>query len=131
MRNWQAPPAAAPVPNPGHELLFTPAPGCLWTGWQALLTVRGASLLASGPLLAIDLTGQHAAVMLTAAVKRTGIAAISYELPQDLGRCGMLSELSPAQLAAAVAEALQPRCPPAPAPTGRSTPGCCSSSRAY
>ena len=30
-------------------------------GWQALLTVHGASLLASRPLLAIDLTGQHAA----------------------------------------------------------------------
>jgi len=80
-------------------------------GWQALLTVHGASLLASGPLLAIDLTGQHAAVMLTAAVKRMGIAAISYELPQDLGRCGMLSELSPAQLAAAVAEALHASVP--------------------
>ena len=75
-------------------------------GWQALLTVHGASLLASRPLLAIDLTGQHAAVMLTAAAQRMGIPAAVYRLPHDLGRCGMLGELSPAQLADAIAEAL-------------------------
>ena len=75
-------------------------------GWQALLTVHGASLLASRPLLAIDLTGQHAAAMLTAAAQRMGIPAAVYRLPHDLGRCGILGELSPAQLADAVAEAL-------------------------
>jgi len=75
-------------------------------GWQALLTVHGASLLASRPVLAIDLTGQHAAVMLTAAAQRMGIPAAVYRLPHDLGRCGMLGELSPAQLADAIAEAL-------------------------
>jgi hypothetical protein len=75
-------------------------------GWQALLTVHGASLLASRPLLAIDLTGHHAATMLTAAAQRTGIPAAVYRLPHDLGRCGMLAELSPAQLAGAIAEAL-------------------------
>jgi len=75
-------------------------------GWQALLTVHGASLLASRPLLAIDLTGQHAAGMLTAAAQRMGIPAAVYRLPHDLGRSGILGELSPAQLADAVAEAL-------------------------
>jgi hypothetical protein len=75
-------------------------------GWQALVTVHGASLLAERPLLVIDLTGQHAAGMLTAAAQRTGIPAVTYRLPGDLGRCGLLAELSPAQLAEAIAEAL-------------------------
>lgn len=75
-------------------------------GWQALLTVHGASLAVSRPLLAIDLTGQHAAAMLTAAAQRAGISAAVYRLPHDLGRCGMLAELSPGQLAGAIAEAL-------------------------
>jgi hypothetical protein len=75
-------------------------------GWQALLTVHGASLLASRPLLVIDLTGQHTATALTAAAQHMGIPAAIYRLPHDLGRCGMLGELSPAQLAGAIAEAL-------------------------
>jgi hypothetical protein len=75
-------------------------------GWQALLTVHGASLLAQRPLLAVDLTGRHTAGQLTATTQRAGIPAITYRLPHDLGRCGLLAELSPAQLADAIAEAL-------------------------
>ena len=75
-------------------------------GWQALLTVHGASVLAERPLLTLDLTGQHATAMVTAAVRSQGIDAADYHLPQDLGRCGLLTELSPAQLADAIAEAM-------------------------
>jgi hypothetical protein len=80
-------------------------------GWQALLTVHGASLLAQCPLLVIDLTGQHAADLLTTAAQRTGIPAVTYQLPHDLGRCGLLAELSAAQLADAIAEALHAGAP--------------------
>jgi hypothetical protein len=75
-------------------------------GWQALLTVHGASVLAERPLLTLDLTGQHAAGILTATARSQGIDAVAYHLPQDLGRCGLLTELSPAQLADAIAEAM-------------------------
>jgi hypothetical protein len=68
-------------------------------GWQALLTVHGASLLPKRPLLAVDLTGRHVNRPLTAMTRRTGIGAATYRLPHDLGRCGLLAELSHAQLA--------------------------------
>lgn len=75
-------------------------------GWQALLTVHGASLLAERRLLAVDLTGRHAAGLLTTTAQRAGLSATSWRLPNDLGRCGLLAELPPAQLAAAITEAL-------------------------
>lgn len=75
-------------------------------GWQALLTVHGASILAERPLLAIDLTGQGVAVALASAAQGMGVQMVSWDLPHDLGRCGLLAELNPAQLADAIAEAL-------------------------
>jgi hypothetical protein len=75
-------------------------------GWQALITVHGASLLAQRPLLAVDLTGRHAAGLLSTTTQRTGIPAATYRLPHDLGRCGLLAELSAVQLADAIAEAV-------------------------
>ena len=75
-------------------------------GWQALVAVHGASLLARSPLLLIDLTGQDTASTLTALARRAGTEAATWQLPQDLGRCGLVADLSPAQLAHAVAEAL-------------------------
>jgi hypothetical protein len=80
-------------------------------GWQGLLTVHGASILAQRPLLTVDLTGQHAAGMLSAAARDAGISSATYHLPQQLGSCGLLTELTPAQLADAVAEALHARAP--------------------
>jgi len=74
-------------------------------GWQGLLTVHGASLLADRQLLAIDLTGQHAASALTAAASATSIDTATFYLPQDLARSGLLAGLSPADLASAIAEA--------------------------
>jgi hypothetical protein len=75
-------------------------------GWQALLTVHGASILAERPLLAVDLTGQGTAAALTSAADGMRIQTVSWHLPHDLGRCGLLTELNPAQLADAIAEAL-------------------------
>ena len=75
-------------------------------GWQALLTVHGASILAERPLLTVDLTGQHAAGMLSAAARDAGIQSVTYRLPHELGRCGLLTELTPGQFADAIAESL-------------------------
>jgi hypothetical protein len=75
-------------------------------GWQALLTVHGSSILAERPLLTVDLTSQHAVGMLTATARDCQIESTTYHLPHDLGRCGLLSELPPAQLADAIAEAV-------------------------
>ena len=80
-------------------------------GWQALITVHGASLLAQQPLLTVDLTGRHAAGLLTTTTQRNGIPAAVYRLPHDLGRCGLLAELSPAQFADAIVEAVHAGAP--------------------
>ncbi len=80
-------------------------------GWQALLTVHGASILAERQLLAVDLTGQQATATLTAAAQHNQIESVTYHLPHDLGRCGLLTELSPAQLAGAIAEAMHAGAP--------------------
>jgi len=80
-------------------------------GWRALLTVHGASILAERPLLAVDLTGQHAAGMLSAAARDAGIPSVTYRLPHELGRCGLLTELTPGQLADAIAESLHAGAP--------------------
>jgi hypothetical protein len=88
---------------PGHR---TDIFGGTLAGWQALLTVHGASILAERPLLTVDLTGQHAAGMLSAAARDAGIPTALYRLPQELGSCGLLTELTPAQLVDAIAESL-------------------------
>lgn len=88
--------------GPGRTDLF----GGSLAGWQALLTVHGASVLAERPLLAVDLTGQQAVGRLTAAVREADVPSAVWLLPADLGRCGLLAELPPKQLADAVAEAL-------------------------
>ena len=88
---------------PGHR---TDIFGGTLAGWQALLTVHGASILAERPLLTVDLTGQHAAGMLSAAARDAGIPSVTYRLPHELGRCGLLNDLTPGQLADAIAESL-------------------------
>jgi hypothetical protein len=57
-------------------------------GWQALVAVHGASLLAHSPLLVIDFTGQDATSTLMALARRAGTEAVTWRLPQDLGRYG-------------------------------------------
>jgi hypothetical protein len=80
-------------------------------GWQGLLAVHGASLLAGRPLLIADLTGQHPAAPLLSLARHAGIPAVTWQLPADLGRSGLLDQLPPDQLAAAVAEALHAGAP--------------------
>ena len=80
-------------------------------GWQALLTTHGTSILAAGPLLVMDLSGQQASGELTAAARAAAVPAAQYELPADLGRCGLLSSLSPAQFADALTEAIHAGAP--------------------
>jgi hypothetical protein len=75
-------------------------------GWQALLVVHGASILAERPLLAVDLTGQDVAGALTLAAGSMRIQTTVWRLPGDLGRCGLIGELPPDQLADTIAEAL-------------------------
>jgi hypothetical protein len=75
-------------------------------GWRSLLTVHGASVLSTRPLLVADLTGQDVASELVALAGGTDIGVAQYVLPRDLDRCGLLSGLSPQQLADALAEAI-------------------------
>jgi hypothetical protein len=89
------------LPGPRTDIF-----GGTLAGWQALLTVHGASILAERPLLIVDLTGLQAARMLSAAARDAGIPSVTYDLPRELGRCGLLAELTPGQFADAVAEAL-------------------------
>jgi hypothetical protein len=77
-------------------------------GWRGLLTVHGASLLAQRPVLVADLSGQHAARQLVLTAREAGIPVTGFRLPRDLGRSGMLADLSPGQLAVAIAEAIHP-----------------------
>jgi hypothetical protein len=80
-------------------------------GWQGLLTVHGASLLAAQPLLVVDLSGQLASDQLTAAAQAARVPGAWYALPADLGRCGLLAQLSPAAFAEALVEAIHAGAP--------------------
>ena len=62
--------------------------------------------MATSPLLVADLTGQHTAAGLAALMRDTGGPTAVYLLPRDLDRCGLMSGLSPRQLASALAEAI-------------------------
>ena len=75
-------------------------------GWRSLLTVHGASIMASQPLLVADLSGQYAAAELVGLTRDTGVQIAEYLLPRDLDRCGLLTGLSASQLADALAEAI-------------------------
>lgn len=80
-------------------------------GWQALLITHGTSILVGQPLLVMDLSGQLASSELTAAAQAVAVPAAQYVLPADLGRCGLLSCLSPAQFADALTEAIHAGAP--------------------
>jgi hypothetical protein len=80
--------------------------GGSFRGWQALLAIHGASILAAQPLLVMDLSGQLASDELTVTARTAGVPAARYTLPADLDRCGLLTCLSPAQFADALTEAI-------------------------
>ena len=81
-------------------------------GWQALLTTHGTSLLASQPVLALDLTGEVICQELTDTARAAGVPATVWLLPAQLGASGMLAGLSAAQFADALAEAVHTDGPP-------------------
>ena len=74
--------------------------------WQGLLTTHGTSLLASQPVLAVDLSGELACEELTELVRAAGVPAATWLLPAQLGASGLLARLSAAQFADALAEAV-------------------------
>jgi len=80
-------------------------------GWQSLLAVNGASILAERPLLVADLTGHLASEQLTALARRHGVPAAVHLLPAALTASGMLTGLTPSQLATALAEAIHAGAP--------------------
>ena len=60
-------------------------------GWQALLTTHGTSLLASQPVLAVDLTGEVVCQELTDTARAAGVPAAVWLLPAQLGASGVLA----------------------------------------
>jgi hypothetical protein len=75
-------------------------------GWQALLTTHGTSLLASQPVLTVDLTGEVISQELTDTARAAGVPTTAWLLPTELGSSGVLAGLSAAQFADALAEAV-------------------------
>ena len=75
-------------------------------GWQALLTTHGTSLLASQPVLTVDLTGEVICQELTDTARAAGVPTAVWLLPAQLGSSGLLAGLSAAQFADALAEAV-------------------------
>jgi hypothetical protein len=75
-------------------------------GWQALLAVHGASILAGQPLLVADFSGQLASGELTALARRHSVQAAVHLLPAALHTSGILTGLSPPQFANALSEAI-------------------------
>jgi len=75
-------------------------------GWQALLTTHGTSLLASQPVLTVDLTGEVVSQEFTDTARAAGVPAAVWLLPAQLGASGVLAGLSAAQFADALAEAV-------------------------
>jgi hypothetical protein len=75
-------------------------------GWQALLTTHGTSLLASQPVLTVDLTGEVICQELTDTARAAGVPTAGWLLPAQLGSSGVLAGLSAAQFADALAEAV-------------------------
>ena len=94
---------SAEVPAPA---LRTDVFGGSLRGWQALLTTHGTSLLASQPVLAVDLTGEVVCQELTDTARAAGVPAAVWLLPAQLGASGVLAGLSAAQFADALAEAV-------------------------
>jgi hypothetical protein len=96
-------PEWTPVMPPG---LRTDVYGGTLAGWQSLLAVHGASLLAARPLLVADFTGQAAASALTTLAGTASGEGLVHLLPSGLGASGILSGLTGQQFATALTEAI-------------------------
>lgn len=75
-------------------------------GWQSLLTVHGASILAERPLLVADLSGQLPSGQLAGLARQAGVPTAAYLLPRDLERSGLLTRLTSDQFTDALIEAI-------------------------
>jgi hypothetical protein len=75
-------------------------------GWESLLIVHGTSILAERPLLVADLSGQLRSGRLAGLARQAGVPTAAYLLPRDLERSGLLTQLTPDQLADALTEAI-------------------------
>ena len=80
--------------------------GGSFEGWEALLTVHGASQLAIRPLLVADLTGELICGELLDAATDMGLSSSLRRLPGELGATGLLSAFTPEQLAIVLSEVL-------------------------
>jgi hypothetical protein len=94
-----------PAVVPGHARRIDVFGGSLW-GWEALLTVHGASLLAERPLLVADLTGELVCRELAVTARDAGGSSSVHLLPSQLAGTGLLTAFGPAQLADAVCEVM-------------------------
>jgi len=95
-----------PAVVPGHARRIDVFGGSLW-GWEALLTVHGASLLAERPLLVADLTGELVCRELAVTARDAGGSSSIHLLPSQLAGTGLLTAaFGPAQLADAVCEVM-------------------------
>ena len=94
-----------PAVVPGHARRIDVFGGSLW-GWEALLTVHGASLLAERPLLVADLTGELVCRELAVTARDAGGSSSIHLLPSQLADTGLLTAFGPAQLADAVCEVM-------------------------
>jgi hypothetical protein len=75
-------------------------------GWQALLAVHGASILATQPLLVADFSGQLASRQLAGLAQRNGVPATVHLLPGAVSTSGILAGLTAEQFTSALAEAI-------------------------
>ena len=94
-----------PVLLPPHVRRLDVFGGSLW-GWEALLTVYGASQLAVRPLLVADLTGELVCNELLGTAADRGLSCSLHELPAELGTTGLLSSFTPGQLATVLSEVM-------------------------
>ena len=90
----------------GSPGLRTDVYGGTLSGWQSLLAVHGASILAAQPLLVADFSGHLASRELTALARRHRVQGAIHLLPGGLSGSGILAGLTPAQFANALAEAI-------------------------
>jgi hypothetical protein len=90
----------------GSPGLRTDVYGGTLGGWQSLLAVHGASILAAQPLLVADFSGHLASRELTALARRHGVQGAIHMLPTGIGASGILAGLTPSQFANALAEAI-------------------------
>ncbi|MFI9554338.1 hypothetical protein [Nonomuraea endophytica] len=79
--------------------------GNLW-GWEALLTVHGASLLASQPVLVVDLSREVVCAELARLAAGLGTSVRFEVLPRDLEVSRVAADLEPWQLTEMLVEAM-------------------------